>query len=156
MAPDIVIVCARWSIYKAQDATPLLAFLQRHAGRTLLVEQPPELAIVDRSTIQWLAFKKIRPEEGRRAWLPEGNREQYERGRRLVRQFAAEYPRCEVVPVSDLYTRDSEVLVLDGRDVVYLDDDHLTDFGTELAAGRIEAAIRGVLPPLDGRGEPSP
>ena len=154
--PDIVVVCARWSNYEAKYAAGLLDFLQRHAGRILLVEQPPELSIVDRSTIQWLAFKKIRPEEGRRVWLPEGNRERYERGRRLARQLVAEYPRCEVVPVRDLYTRDSEVLVLDGRDVVYLDDDHLTDFGTELAAGRIEEAITSALPPRQGRDTQGP
>ncbi|NDC63750.1 MAG: acyltransferase [Planctomycetia bacterium] len=143
--PDIVFVCARWSIYDAEDASDLLAFLQRHAGRTLLVEQPPELAIVDRPVIQWLAYTHVVPEPGRRVWLPEGNREGYERGRSLIRRLAAEFPGCEIVPVADLYARDSEVLVLDGREVVYLDDDHLTDFGTQLAAGRFEAAIAGAL-----------
>jgi peptidoglycan/LPS O-acetylase OafA/YrhL len=150
--PDIVVVCARWSKYERKDAADLLAFLQGHAGRTLLIEQPPELAIFDRSPIQWLAFKNVRPEEGRQVWLPQGNLERYERGRSLIRQLAAEFHRCEVVPVSDLYARDCEVLVLDGKDVLYLDDDHLTDRGTELAAGRIERAIAGAMP---ARNEPS-
>lgn len=143
--PAVVIVCARWSNYDRKDAADLLGFLQRHAGRTLLIEQPPELAIVDRPAIQWLGFKKILPEDGRQVWLPEGNRKRYERGRALIRRLAEEFPGCEVVPIGDLYSRDSEVLVLDGKDVVYLDDDHLTDFGTEIAADRIENAIAGAL-----------
>jgi hypothetical protein len=59
----------------------------------------------------------------------------------LIRQLAREFPKCTIVPTKDLYSRKDEVLVLDGKDVVYLDDDHLTDFGTEIAAKRIEEAI---------------
>ena len=154
--PDIVIVCARWSKYERKDAADLLGFLEKHAGRTLLLEQPPELAITDRDPMQWLAFKHVKPEEGRKVWLPQGNVDRYERGRSLIRQMAAEFPRCEVVPVTDLYARDSEVLVLDGRDVLYLDDDHLTDFGTEMAAGRIEEAIVRALPSRTFPAVPAP
>ena len=52
---------------------------------------------------------------------------------------------CEVVPTLDIYAEGPRVLVLDGRRVVYEDNDHLTDFGTSLAAGRIEAAIARAL-----------
>jgi peptidoglycan/LPS O-acetylase OafA/YrhL len=145
--PDVVILSARWSKYERKDAVDLIGFLQQHARRILLIEQPPELSIVDRSTIQWLAFKQVTPEEGRQLWLPQGNLVRYERGRALIRQLAAEFPGCEVVPVSDLYAQNSEVLVLDGKDVLYLDEDHLTDFGTEIASGRIEQAIAGALVP---------
>jgi len=154
--PDIVIVCARWSKYERKDAADLLGFLEQHAGRTLLLEQPPELAITDRDPMKWLAFKHVKPQEGRRFWLPQGNVDRYERGRSLIRQLASEFPRCEVVPVSDLYARDSEVLVLDGGDVLYLDDDHLTDRGTEMAAGRIEEAIVGALPSRASPAVPAP
>jgi peptidoglycan/LPS O-acetylase OafA/YrhL len=154
--PDIVIVSARWSKYERKDVVGLISFLQQHARRTLLIEQPPELSIFDRAPIQWLAFKNVRPEEGRRVWLPQGNLDRYERGRALIRQLAAEFPSCEVVPVSDLYARDSEVLVLVGKDVVYLDDDHLTDFGTELAANRIEKAIAEALQPPKDRASSAP
>ncbi len=149
--PDVVIVSARWSKYQREDVIELLGFLQRHARRTLLLEQPPELSITDRAPIQWLAFKEVQPEEGRQAWLPQGNLKRYEQGRALIRELAAEFPGCKVVPVSDLYARDSQVLVLVGRNVLYLDDDHLTDFGTELAAGRIKEAITDALPPQKAR-----
>lgn len=154
--PDIVVVSARWSKYERKDVVGLISFLQQHARRTLLMEQPPELSIFDRAPIQWLAFKKVKPEEGRRVWLPQGNLDRYERGRALIRQLAAEFPGCEVVPVSDLYARDSEVLVLVGRDVVYLDDDHLTDFGTQIAADRIEKAIAGAMPPREEQAGSAP
>lgn len=139
--PEIVIVGARWSRYEWEDVVGLIRFLDENAGCTLLLEQPPELAITDRSPMQWLAFKKLVPEDGRKVWLPQGNLKRYERGRRLVRRLVEEFPRCEVVPVADLYADDYRVLVLDGRNLLYLDDDHLTDIGSEVAAGRIENAI---------------
>ena len=145
--PDVVVVCARWSNYEHKDAVDLFEFLERHAARILLIEQPPELSIADRSVIEWLGFKRVAPHSGRKVWLPEGNRKRYERGRTLIRQLAREFPKCTVVPSKDLYSRQSEVLVqpevvvLDGKDIVYLDDDHLTDFGSEIAGKRIEEAL---------------
>ncbi|NDC62588.1 MAG: acyltransferase [Planctomycetia bacterium] len=145
--PDVVIVSARWSKYRYEDAAALIGFLTGHSGRVLLIEQPPELAITDRDPMQWLAFKGVVPAEGRRAYLRPGNLKRYEQGRALIRRLAQEFPRSEVVPVRDLYEQDSRVLVLDGRNVLYLDEDHLTDFGVELAADRIEGAIAGALSP---------
>jgi hypothetical protein len=145
--PAVVVICARWDAYREGDARELLTFLDAHAGRVLLVEQVPEVDVAEgRDVLPWLCFKGIEPADGVRRFLPEANVEKYEEGRRMIRALAAAHPACEVVPTQDLYTEGQRVLVLDGRRVVYEDNDHLADYGTSLAVERIEAAIGRALP----------
>jgi len=144
--PAAVVICARWDIYREGDARELLAFLDEHAGRVLLVEQVPEVDVAEgRDVLPWLCFKGVEPADGVRRFLPEANVEKYEAGRRLIRSLAAAHPSCEVVPTHDIYAEGTRVLVLDGRHVVYEDNDHLTDYGTSLAVEPIEAAIARAL-----------
>ncbi len=41
----------------------------------------------------------------------------------------------------DLYCEGSQVLVLDGQQVVYVDNNHLTAYGTQFGSPRIEQMI---------------
>jgi hypothetical protein len=112
----------------------------------LLVEQPPELAGVgDNSVVQYLCWKGVMPAPGVDFLLPQGNRPRTEAGRDLVRRIAAQHPNCRVVPLHDLYARGDQVIVLEGRTSIYLDDDHLTTEGTRLALPRLTAALAEAL-----------
>ena len=148
--PDLVIVNALWSASLESDAVPLLEFLESHAGHVLLVEQPPELDIGDRrSAIQWLCYQGVRPRDGVRHYLPASDTEAYERGRSALRNLVKRYRNVTVMPTHDLYAGGAdghEALVLDGKNVVYFDDDHLTDYGAQLAAPRFEAVISDLVP----------
>jgi len=148
--PDLVIVSALWSVSLESDADPLLEFLESHAGHVLLVEQPPELDIVDRrSVMQWLCYQRLQPREGVRHYLPATNTEAYGRGRTALRNLAKRYRNVTVMPTYDLYAGGAdghEALVLDGKNVVYMDDDHLTDYGAQLAVPRFEAIISDLVP----------
>jgi hypothetical protein len=44
--------------------------------------------------------------------------------------------------VHEVYLRGKEVLALDGAEVVYMDDDHLTTHGATLGVPMIDRAIR--------------
>ena len=148
--PDLVIVSALWSTSLESDAEPLLEFLESHAGHVLLVEQPPELDLVDRrSVMQWLCYQGVRPRDGVHRYLPATNTEAYVRGRTALRNLAKRYRNVTVMPTYDLYAGGAtghEALVLDGKNVVYMDDDHLTDYGAQLAAPRFEAIFSDLVP----------
>ena len=148
--PDLVIVSAMWCRSIESDADPLLEFLESHAGHVLLVEQPPELDLVNcRSVMQWLCHQGVRPRDGVRYYLPAGDTEAYERGRTALRSLAKRYRNVTVMPTYDLYAGGADghkVLVLDGKNVMYMDDDHLTDYGAQLAAPRFEAIISDLVP----------
>jgi peptidoglycan/LPS O-acetylase OafA/YrhL len=147
--PDLVIIGAKWSATLESDAEPLLAFLESHAGHVLLVEQPPELDIADaRSVMQWLCYRRMQPSDGVRQYLPTRDTEAYEQGRVALRNLAKRHHNVTVMPTYDLYAGGAdghEALVLHGKNVVYLDDDHLTDFGAQLAAPRFEAIISDLV-----------
>ena len=140
--PDVVIVAARWASEGRSQPDDLVGYLTAHAGRVLLLEQPPELDRVgNRSVVQYLAFRSIHPDGARRQYLPGGNAAAVSKGRTLIRDVASRHPRTVVVPVHDVYAHGSDVLALDGREVVYFDDDHLTAYGASLAIPTIERAI---------------
>jgi peptidoglycan/LPS O-acetylase OafA/YrhL len=148
--PDLVIVSALWSSSLESDAHALLAFLESHASHVLLVEQPPLLGFGGGySAMQWLCYQGVQPKDGVQRYLPAGNTDAYERGRDLLRALAKRYRNITVMPTYDLYVGGAdgrEVLVLDGKNMVYLDDHHLTDYGAQIAAPRFEAIISELVP----------
>ncbi|MFM9012013.1 MAG: acyltransferase family protein [Planctomycetota bacterium] len=140
--PEIVFVCARWSIVKPSDATGLLGFLQSHVKRVVLVEQPPELARVGTSNMAEVAvFRGISPMVDVRQYWPQGNVRKFQDGCRLIRSLAAEFPTCEVMPTADLFLENGRVFFLDGATLLYKDDNHLTTAGTAVAAPRIRDVL---------------
>lgn len=139
--PAVVVVCARWSMYVEGHLTNLFDYVSAHAGSIVLIEQPPEVAWVrNRSMLQYLCFKGIQPTGGARQYLPMDDPGRADYGRALVRHLASRY-RAEVVPTFDLFAQDARVLVLDGDQVTYVDDDHITTYGGSLAVERIEQVL---------------
>jgi hypothetical protein len=99
--------------------------------------------------MQWLCYKRLQPRDGVRHYLPASDTEAYERGRTALRNLAKRYQNVTVMPTHDLYAGGAdghEALVLDGKNVVYIDDDHLTDYGAQLAEARFEAIISALVP----------
>ena len=144
--PDLVILCCRWSVVREAETEALLEFLDEHSARVLLMEQPPELReIANRSALQYLWYRGIRPESRVKKYFQEGNINKVEEGQKLVRALAAKHRNCGFIPINDLYEEESGVLVLDGKNVVFVDDDHLTTYGAQIAVPRIEKAIAETL-----------
>lgn len=141
--PKIVMICSAWNTRNEQDVADLMKFLEQHVERVLLVEQPPIIATIgNRNVLQYLCYLDTRPEIGVKKYLPATSAQ---RGRELVRRLSKLYDRTEYIPVYDIYERDGETIVLDGNEVVYVDDDHLATYGVMLAASRIEETLKQAL-----------
>lgn len=143
--PDVVIVCARWSLWDSASMPGLLDLLEEHAGAVVLVEQTPETGIGDRSLLQYLAYHGVVPEGESRKYLPTSRGDELQASRDLVRTLAAQRTNFYVLPTYDLYADGDQTLVLDGDQTVYLDDDHLTDYGVHLAGGRLEELLAELM-----------
>ena len=144
--PDVTILCARWEYASEADANALLDILEQHSSRMLLMEQPPEIAVVgNRNALQYLIFRGIKPENGLKQYLPIGNTERVNAGRDLIRKLARTRKNVDVIPIYDIYVENSEAFVLDGRNVIYYDDDHLTTYGASIGRQRIQQAISEAL-----------
>ena len=143
--PDLVIFCALWRGKQPAQFHELLSYLAKHCGQVLIMEQPPEMAIGSQSLLQHLCYKQIRPIEGMKRYLPQGRALDSQYAQKWLKELASQYPNCTMIPTFDLYLQGSEVLCLDGRNPVFMDGNHLTDFGTRIAIPRLEQAISRAL-----------
>lgn len=146
--PDLVILCTAWSRRQEEDMHQFLDFLESNAGFVLLMEQPPLMLDVDRrDALQFLIWHGVKPNEGIRQYWPSGkwDSDDVSKGRQLMKKLADGREKCGVIPVHDIYYKQGKTLVLEGRDVVYLDYLHLSEYGAQLSSGRIENAILNVL-----------
>ena len=140
--PRLVIFCAAWSRVKESETSDLLKYLEEHSERVLLMEQPPELAYIgNRNAMQFMCFRGIKPAVAAKQYWPIRDARIDKYGRVLVRTLAKKYKKCSYIPTYDLFVKDSESLILDGKNIVYVDDDHLTTYGAQLAIPRIEQSI---------------
>jgi hypothetical protein len=139
--PQVVFICARWAIYDVEEVSDLLEFLEDHAVNVVLVEQPPELDIGDRNALQYLCYRGFGPMDGQQVTLPQGNVDKVMRGRQMLDALSIRFRNCTVLKTYEKFARDGQTLCLDGRDVLYYDDDHLSDLGAERCASDIRAIL---------------
>jgi peptidoglycan/LPS O-acetylase OafA/YrhL len=140
--PDVVVVAMRWSNLQDEAvARSTLDFLHTNAKQVLLLGQPPELAFGDRFAAEQLCYLGVRPEKDRELFLPVRTDDEYTGGEARARKLAAAYDNVTFVPTAQVFAKGDRALVLREGDVVYLDDDHLSDYGAHLASDVLAAAF---------------
>lgn len=146
--PRIVIFVARWNHYTGDEVRETFAFLQKHAPHVLVIEQPPELTVGNISLVQYLASKDMRPAEGgqQNLHLPL-DVARSDAGRALVREIAKEFPNVSLAGVHDLYRGDVPTVacVLEGKELVYYDSNHLTEYGAAKAKPILRSLLERLL-----------
>ncbi len=144
--PKVVLISVRWGSLKSiAETQDLMEFLGGLGSKVLLIEQPPEAFGTDKNAPQYLSFIDVLPEAGANRYLPKPSHEKYEHGQRIIRRIAKLHPHCDVIPIADLLMSEDEVWVLDGPDVLYIDDDHMSYNGTLKAKARITQSIQSRL-----------
>lgn len=140
--PDVIILSTTWDLQTEQNVQDLIGYCQEHSRRVLLIEQPPRLAqIGDRNALQFACFRGLVPKPEQRQYWPTIASRNWHRGLTLLQTLAARFPNCRVVPTADLYESEGKGLLLYGVQIIYFDDDHLSDWGAQLAESRIEKMI---------------
>jgi hypothetical protein len=146
--PDIVIVASRWEHYDASSVADLFQFLESNSKHVLLIESPPLLdGVGDRSLFQYMAFLGLTPSSS------QGENQVWERvrfektvsTRRKVVDFALARPNFSFLPTADLFATERGAIVASRKEIFYVDDDHLTDEGAEVARKRIKEGIQNIL-----------
>ncbi len=147
--PKIVVLCIRWAAADRKRTADFVKFLLTTCNRVLLVEQPPELAVVgNRNALSFACHRGFRPILKQKSFMRIGNMRAVDAGRDLIRSISDEYDRCEIVPTYNLYVQDDETLFIDGDQIIYADDDHLTTFGAGLSSNRFREALKSHIDTL--------
>lgn len=148
--PAVVLVVARWDAAASRGDLGQLANLlaavraASPASHIVILGQPPMLAIGDQNLPQWLAWRRSfgLPIDT----LTEAPTGAWSRGRTYLREFIAQQPGVTLVELDDLY-RDGNgrVRTVVDDNLVYTDDDHLSDFGASMAMPRLSAVLNPLL-----------
>jgi hypothetical protein len=145
--PKLVIICHRWSLLKdINETNGMMDLLSDLGSKVILIEQPPQLSIWDGSAVSFLVKNNIKPEADKQLYIRALIDKDYERGLRMVREISQKYNNCEILKIADLYTQDDKALVLDGAEVLYMDDDHLSQQGALKALDRMRETFSNYFP----------
>ncbi|MBX2853299.1 MAG: acyltransferase [Phycisphaeraceae bacterium] len=146
--PDLVIIGANWKFIPGDYLTDIYDFLEIHAENVLLIESPPVLDGVGcRCVYQYLPFLGIEPPASQDQSLiwERCTFTQTQRIRAGLVQVAFERPTFSLLPTADLFASDGGAIIGSGPRIYYLDDNHLTDEGTDIVKPRIKMAIQNIL-----------
>lgn len=140
--PEIVVISAYWPDYSKEDVMDLFKVVSESARQVLVMEQPPELQTGNMNPGEYLCFKGVLPPVNGKFYMPQGDRVGHANGVRLIQAVAKEFDNVTIVPVADRFLGpNNDVLVLEGRDVLYLDDDHLDEAGTARLHDRLKQSM---------------
>jgi hypothetical protein len=136
--PKLVVIGARWDVFREDESIALMEFLQHLGSEVILIEQPPILDLGERNPLHYLSDLKLYPEDGRRRYIPASASPAYQSGRALIRSLCRKFPHCHLLETSDLFFADgTSAWALEGAEALYFDDDHLCQYGAEKAKARI-------------------
>jgi peptidoglycan/LPS O-acetylase OafA/YrhL len=146
--PDLVIVSNFWGIIRDTSATELFDFLQSHAKNVVIVESPPVLeGIGNRSVYQYLSFlgRDTSIDANTTQLWNQVNMEEILKARAKLLKIVYARPNFHFLPVADLFLLHGSATITAGNQVLYLDDDHLTNEGAKLASSRFKSCIENIL-----------
>ena len=141
--PKVVIISRIWStLHDKKIANDLVKYLGTIGSRVYFIEQPPELFFGDKNTPQFLSYSGLTPNNDKQ-YIEYSNTESYKRGNKNLKTVVEQCNYCELIPVADIFIQDrNKSLVLDGKNVLYIDDDHLSYAGSLKAYDRLKTALK--------------
>lgn len=144
--PRVVVIVCNWSnIRDMQEISDLIEYIGSIGSRVLFIEQPPMLFFGNKNAPQYLSYLGLTPSGNSKQYIHYLNSLKYQKGIQLVKQLTDKYVFCQRVAISDLFLANGKVWVIDSKDVLYIDDDHLSYSGALKAKDRIVVALQEQL-----------
>jgi peptidoglycan/LPS O-acetylase OafA/YrhL len=141
-----IVIISRWSLRKEPDLIKLkemLKFAGAENSNVLILGQPPEIAIGDNNSAQYLSYKNFIPAAGESHYIAAVNKELVNSSNKNVAEICSEFKNCTYINVAEKFQLNSKSMVFDGSDILYYDDDHLSYEGTRLLKAEIESVMFG-------------
>lgn len=144
--PRVVLIGERWNTRQNVGHTDDLFKLLRALNvKVLLIGSPPILPIGDRNAPRYLSLMGMTSLVDATRFIPYRETAKLTAANAFIENIAHEYSNCTAIVTSDLYYCDGNLMVLHGRDVLYIDDDHLSLAGALMAKDRIKNEITKAL-----------
>lgn len=145
--PSLVIIATRWSYRKSGEAEDLVNFILDQGGSILLIEQPPELYIGNKNTSQYFSFIGLKGSGDEiKKYIRQGNERAHKDGLGIAHKIGETFPKVDIFEVNDFFLNSNdEVMVLDGKKILYYDDDHLSYQGTQYFKDDLRNKIKDLV-----------
>jgi hypothetical protein len=147
--PRILILAARWEDKSKADfhnAGLLADYATKAGAKVLFINNPPILPWVNASSAARLELLGLKGVPGMAQYaLARQPIKKVEQSNERIKKMVSDISGARLLDVYGPLHKDAEVKVLNGRDVLYLDDDHLTYAGTSLFKAELESILREML-----------
>jgi hypothetical protein len=139
----VVVLSSRWSFFLDKKLlNKTVGIICEQGGKVLLLDQPPELFFGDHNAPILLSEMGIHPQTSKVQTVPIAKSHDFQNDALILNEISKIHFNCHTVNVSDLYLDGyNKVKVLDGREILYIDDDHLSLAGAFYAKTRLSDAI---------------
>jgi hypothetical protein len=144
----LVIISARWCDFQGEEKmVDLMKYIGQCGSQVLLIEQPPQVAVGNHNAAQYLSYCGYLPSQnGQKQLFPQADQGKTVQGQALIRELAQKYPFCHILKTYDYYAPNLKTAYISkGRDILYLDDDHLSNTGAFLIRPRFARAISSLV-----------
>lgn len=140
--PEVVVIIAKWShrTDQVREIERMVDYVSRAAKKVIIIGQPPLLDTDNVSTADYLLYKGYEIEG--EITLGEKEKDLWKKGEDMVAGIAPLHENVLFVSIADLYRRDGDrVVVCAQKNLLYKDDDHITDYGASIAYQRLVLAF---------------
>ena len=142
--PKVVIISSHWEgIKELQTTKDLIEFIGKQGSKVVLIEDPPTLFFGDRNAPQYLAYLGLTPLNKSKQYIRDQMSPEFKRGENLIHKLADMYDYCKILPTRDIFLNNNKDWVIDGSDVLYIDDDHLSFNGSLKVKQRMLEILKG-------------
>lgn len=141
--PKLVILCSKYSVLSdGQNLESLIKLISQSGAKCLIIEQPPIMPFGERNALVYCAEFARKYRYTSELILPIGEPENWCHGRSLIENAVRKFPKASILNTANLYFKsESQGILMKEDHVLYIDDDHLSDYGSSIARPLLKEAI---------------
>lgn len=146
--PKVLIIACKWTIRRDEDLknlSSIIDFAEQNNTATLLINQPPQVDLLgENNSAQYFSFLGYKP-NGKEQFIGVQSDGEVRKSNALLYKLSLKHKRCTVINIHDSFIKDSKARIIQGKSVLYYDDDHLSYQGTQLVKNKVKDAINNAV-----------
>lgn len=149
--PKVVIVATPYSYNRnGEELDKLVKIIERGGSKCLFIEQPPLLPIGDKNALAYCADFVRKYGKQSEIRLRPGEPQKWQAGKKILEDLCLKNDSAKMIQVSDLFfTNDGDVVMMEDSHLLYIDDDHLSEYGAQKAKERIRNSLMKAVGRID-------
>ena len=145
---ELVILACRWETINKKDwqyFEDLLQYLESKDKKVLILNQPPLIdSFIDKNSVQYFSFLGFAPNNKVQYLKISNNQKVLDKNQSLER-LKKKYENVNVFDVYKIFFKSDSIKIINSKDVLYYDDDHLSYQGTQIMKEALDHKVKSIL-----------